>query len=86
MKNITFLMLLTVFLLQSCSSDNDPAPKIDDDPIQMDDPEPENSVRLADDVALGKILTDSEGMSLYFFSLDTKDNSECFDGCLNAWP
>jgi predicted lipoprotein with Yx(FWY)xxD motif len=86
MKNITFLMLLTVFLFQSCSSDNDPAPKIDDDPIQMDDPEPENSVRLADDASLGKILTDSEGMSLYFFSLDTKDNSECFDGCLNAWP
>lgn len=86
MKNITFLMFLTVFLFQSCSSDNDPAPKIDDDPIQMDDPEPENSVRLADDAALGKILTDSEGMSLYFFSLDTKDNSECFDGCLNAWP
>ena len=87
MKNIFLVLFASVFLLLSCSSDNDPAPKIDDDPQQMDDPEPElNSVKLGDDATLGKILTDADGMSLYFFSLDTKDNSECLDACLDAWP
>ena len=87
MKNIFLELFVSIFLLQSCSSDDDPAPKIDDDPQQMDNPEPVvNSIKLGDDATLGKILTDADGMSLYFFSLDTKDNSECLDGCLDAWP
>lgn len=45
-----------------------------------------SSVRLANDAALGSILVDGNGNSLYFFSRDTKDNSECVDGCLDAWP
>ena len=49
-------------------------------------PEPESTVKLAEDMTFGSILTDADGMSLYFFSLDTKDTSECLGGCLNAWP
>lgn len=72
-----------VFLLHGCSNDENPAPE--DDPIQvepdpMDGPDPqpeENSVKLAEDVIFGQILTDSEGKTLYFFSLDTKDISAC---------
>lgn len=87
MKNIYLVMFVAVFLLKSCSSDNDPDPIVIDDPQQMDDPEPEvNAVKLADNSTFGKILTDADGMSLYFFSLDTKDTSECLDGCLDAWP
>jgi predicted lipoprotein with Yx(FWY)xxD motif len=43
-------------------------------------------VRLADNSTFGKILTDKDGMSLYFFSKDTKATSACVDGCLDAWP
>ena len=87
MKNIYLVLFVAVFLLQSCSSDNDPDPIVIDDPQQMDDPEPVvNAVKLADNSTFGKILTDADGMSLYFFSLDTKDTSECLDGCLDAWP
>ena len=87
MKNIFLFLFVSVFLLQSCSSDNDPDPVIVDDPQQMDDPEPVvNSVKLGDSNTLGKILTDADGMYLYFFSLDTKDTSECLDACLSSWP
>ncbi|NNE77721.1 MAG: hypothetical protein HKN31_11690 [Pricia sp.] len=51
------------------------------------DPDPlESSVKIAVDATFGEILTDSSGKSLYFFSRDTKDNSECLGGCLNTWP
>ncbi len=34
----------------------------------------------------GDILTDKEGFTLYFFSLDAKGESNCTSGCLDAWP
>ncbi len=76
MKKLTLLLFLSIFVLQSCSNDDD-----DNDPIPF-----ENTVKLANSNTHGKILTDSKGMSLYFFSKDTKQNSECLNGCLNAWP
>lgn len=45
-----------------------------------------NTVKIAEDNVLGKILTDSEGMSLYFFSKDVDGTSLCTDGCLDNWP
>ena len=49
--------------------------------------EPQPTVKLAEDATFGSILTDVDGNSLYFFSLDTKDTSECNSGgCLAAWP
>lgn len=44
------------------------------------------TVKLLENTTFGKILTDSKGISLYFFSDDTKEASECLDGCLNVWP
>jgi predicted lipoprotein with Yx(FWY)xxD motif len=36
----------------------------------------------------GRIVVDAKGMSLYFFTKDTKDSgtSACTGGCLTAWP
>jgi predicted lipoprotein with Yx(FWY)xxD motif len=36
----------------------------------------------------GKIVVDAKGMSLYFFTKDTKDSgtSACTGGCLTSWP
>ena len=88
MKNIFLFLFVSVFSFQSCSKDDNPAPKIPDqiaDPI--DDPDPVvSSLKLVDNATFGNILTDADGRSLYFFSLDTKDNSACVDGCLNVWP
>jgi predicted lipoprotein with Yx(FWY)xxD motif len=38
--------------------------------------------------SLGTIVVDGEGMSLYYFTKDTKDTkvSACTGGCLEAWP
>ena len=34
----------------------------------------------------GKILTDSKGKTLYFFSNDSKGQSSCTGSCMNNWP
>ena len=76
MKNlfITMLFVATFISLQSCKDDDT-------------NPEPEaKKVRLYEDTTFGKILTDSEGMSLYLFSDDVNGSSACVDGCLNNWP
>lgn len=38
--------------------------------------------------SLGTIVVDGKGMSLYYFTKDTKDTkvSACTGGCLDAWP
>lgn len=75
------LLSVTILTLFSCSSDdNSPS---DDGPPQA---EP-NSVQLKSDATFGNVLTNAEGFSLYFFSLDSKgDDSNCIDGCKAAWP
>lgn len=44
------------------------------------------NVKRSSNTTLGNILVDEEGKSLYFFSKDTKEVSNCNDGCLNNWP
>jgi len=77
-KTLIFLLLLSsIALFQSCNDNNDD---------YTPEPEPENAVKLSNNGVFGEILTDTNGKSLYFFSKDTKDTSECLDGCLNIWP
>jgi len=76
MKKVFLLFILPFFILQGCNNDDD-----------GDNPDPEKSdVKITNNAKFGKILTDSEGISLYFFSKDTKDTSECLSGCLDNWP
>ncbi len=80
-----FLVSMTFLALLGCSSDdNDPT---DDDPGD-DGPPPAEviSVQLRDDATFGSILTNEDGFSLYFFSLDSKGDSNCVDGCVGSWP
>ena len=74
-----YLFMSTIFLLYSCSSDD----SINQEP----NPEPvANTVKLVNNSVHGKILTDSEGKSLYFFSKDSNGESACLDGCIAVWP
>lgn len=85
MKNSKLLVFGLAALLFSCSSEDDSVTDSGTDPGT--DPVVEvNSVQLSSDATFGNILTDSDGMSLYFFSKDVKGNSECVDGCVAAWP
>ncbi len=87
-----FLLSIAFLALLSCSSD-DTTPTDDitptDDTTQTDNTPPpvvNNDVRLVNNATFGNVLTDSEGFSLYFFSPDSKGDSNCIDGCVDAWP
>lgn len=45
-----------------------------------------DGVVLVADSALGEILTDANGMSLYLFTNDSDGESSCSDDCAAAWP
>jgi predicted lipoprotein with Yx(FWY)xxD motif len=49
-------------------------------------PSPNAVVNLASDAKLGQILVDGKGMTLYIFTKDVADKSNCTGGCLKAWP
>ena len=44
------------------------------------------SIKVAHDSKLGDILTDSKGRTVYLFTLDSPDVSNCDEGCSKVWP
>jgi len=78
MKKLILSVFISTLLLSSCSSD-------DADSIVSQEPQA-NTVQLAANATFGNILTDTNGMSLYFFSQDSKETSVCNGPCRNAWP
>jgi predicted lipoprotein with Yx(FWY)xxD motif len=38
------------------------------------------------DTALGKVLTDAKGMTLYTYDKDADGMSNCYDKCATNWP
>lgn len=61
----------------SCSDDDDnPTPPAT----------PATHIQVVTNAQYGKILTDSTGKTLYFFSIDANGSSGCTGGCLTAWP
>ncbi|MGS2764659.1 COG4315 family predicted lipoprotein [Sinomicrobium sp. M5D2P9] len=79
MKKTLFLFATAISALYSCSSD--------DDSPSTPDPEPTgNTIELTENSEHGTMLTDSEGMTLYFFSDDSRAASTCTGGCLSVWP
>jgi len=75
-KSLVLLLIFTI-LFQSC---------VNNDVNDTAKPPILNAIRLATNATFGQILTDTDGNSLYFFSKDTKDNSECLGGCRDIWP
>ncbi|HSB01382.1 MAG TPA: hypothetical protein VLE49_12075 [Anaerolineales bacterium] len=44
------------------------------------------TVSLGKTDSLGSFLTDDKGMTLYLFTKDTPNTSNCYDKCATAWP
>ncbi len=44
------------------------------------------TMRMRHDAALGDILTDGEGWTMYLFTRDTPNHTVCYDRCATAWP
>jgi predicted lipoprotein with Yx(FWY)xxD motif len=51
-----------------------------------DDEEPKYSIKLSNSEAFGNILTDENGVTLYFFADDFDGTVRCTGSCLAAWP
>ena len=45
-----------------------------------------NSIQLKSDSHFGSVITDGNGNTLYFFTMDANGSSACTAGCLTAWP
>jgi predicted lipoprotein with Yx(FWY)xxD motif len=43
-------------------------------------------VKLGQNDSLGSFLMDDKGMTLYLFTKDTPNTSNCYDKCATAWP
>lgn len=75
-KLLLMAILFFAIVLQGCKDDDS------EDPIIASE-----NISLSNDPALGNILVDAEGRTLYFFALDVSGESHCEDGtCLNSWP
>ena len=79
-------------LAAACSSSggSDDAGTGTNDEVTADDgdaPEPAGAPTVsASDTALGVVLADADGFTLYTFANDTEGTSNCADGCAEAWP
>jgi len=75
------VICLFASVLSSCSKNDDP------DTTTPPDNEPKGTaVMLATSTTFGKVMTDSLGKTLYFFSLDADGKSGCSGDCIAAWP
>lgn len=45
-----------------------------------------DSIKLIANTTFGKVMTDGNGQTLYFFSIDANGNSGCLAGCTDLWP
>lgn len=98
-KLITLLMLSSL-LLAACgaASAQTPASSINTEvppaPASSGEisaaPSPNQSAQIATvligDTSLGKVLTNSDGMTLYLFQNDTAGQSNCTGSCAQLWP
>jgi len=50
------------------------------------DIEPGITIQVAKDAKLGDILVDGKGMTLYMYTVDEPNKSNCSGGCLDKWP
>lgn len=45
-----------------------------------------HAVKISSKEGIGNYLTDTEGMTLYWFAKDSTGQSSCSGGCLEKWP
>jgi len=81
---IVMTILFAGFMLTFLGCSNDDG--VNDESGNLGDTVTVNSVELANNETFGNILTDSNGLSLYFFSKDVDGTSACSNGCIAAWP
>jgi predicted lipoprotein with Yx(FWY)xxD motif len=66
------ILLMATFVLTGACSD-------DDDKVLL-------GLKLNDNETFGNVISDSKGMSLYFFANDASGTSTCSGACATTWP
>ncbi len=93
-KTVLFMGLLTLsgLILAACQPQQIPVTgdmpqetKVVVEPT-MEPAAMEVSVQVATNPQFGEILVDGNGMTLYMYTKDEADKSNCAGGCLEAWP
>jgi len=92
------LIMLLVLLLSACASATaSPAPAAVTMPTSTTAPAAASAtpatvaaadatLNVATDAKLGQILVDGKGMTLYMYTKDEPNKSNCSGACLDAWP
>lgn len=86
MKKTSFIVAATALSLvgfMSCSKSNSSDPSGSGSKTASAD---SNKVELTSNTKFGQIITDGNGNTLYFFSIDASGNSGCIGNCTAAWP
>ncbi len=93
---VTMLPALALVLLSACTaatpaapSSSAPAPSTSASSMPAPAPSEADAATLTlamADSSLGSILVDGKGMTLYLFTKDTPNTSNCTGQCLAAWP
>ena len=80
MKNkILFSSLIIIALILSACASATPTPSA----LQPTGPA---TVNISQNATLGSFLVDSKGMTLYLYTTDTPNTSNCYGPCATAWP
>lgn len=89
---IVDMLISMVMLVTACSSQSAPtaAPPTamppTEAPAATSAPVAGTTVDVGQNDALGSFLVDDKGMTLYLFTKDTPNTSNCYDKCATAWP
>ncbi|OWK70650.1 hypothetical protein [Pedobacter sp. AJM] len=78
-KNWSLFALLFVTVISSCSKNNVASP----DPATATG---KKTLKTVSNANFGTVITDGDGRTLYFFSMDANGSSGCTGGCETAWP
>jgi predicted lipoprotein with Yx(FWY)xxD motif len=80
MKNkILFSSLIIIALILSACASATPPPSA----VQSTGPA---TINVSQNATLGSFLVDSKGMTLYLYTTDTPNTSNCYGPCATAWP
>ncbi len=55
-------------------------------PVPPSSSNPAPAIKVAQNATLGTFLVDGQGRTLYLYTKDTKNTSNCYDACATAWP
>lgn len=85
-KSWSLFALLFVTVISSCSKNNvaDPYPTANGSGSAT--VSGKKSLKTVSNATFGTVITDGDGRTLYFFSIDANGSSGCTGGCETAWP